>query len=61
MPIYDYKCHKCSHEKEVVVLSGLSDSIWCDKCGGTMQKVMSAPAVVYEYRAIKCEAAVSNG
>ncbi|MBU2517866.1 MAG: zinc ribbon domain-containing protein [Proteobacteria bacterium] len=32
MPIYEYKCNKCGHEYEALVM-GSADSVECDKCG----------------------------
>ena len=32
MPIYEYKCNKCSHEYEALVM-GSADAVECPKCG----------------------------
>ncbi|BEQ17013.1 FmdB family zinc ribbon protein [Desulfoferula mesophila] len=32
MPIYEYKCGKCGHEYEALVM-GSPDSVECPKCG----------------------------
>lgn len=52
MPIFEYKCPKCGEEKEAMIFSGRDvKAIWCDNCGGTMIKIMSPPAIVYELKA----------
>jgi len=32
MPIYEYKCKKCGHEYEALVM-GSEDAVECSKCG----------------------------
>ncbi|MCF8034367.1 MAG: zinc ribbon domain-containing protein [Desulfarculaceae bacterium] len=32
MPIYEYKCEKCGHEYEALVM-GSEDAVECAKCG----------------------------
>lgn len=52
MPIFEYICAHCTNSKEILVLS-ITEApikIWCDKCGGIMGKVMSAPAIIYEIK-----------
>ena len=52
MPIHEFVCDRCHREKEVLIFwSEDVPGVWCDKCGGTMTKVMSPPAIVYEYKA----------
>ena len=52
MPIFEYKCPKCGEEKEAMIFSGRDvKAIWCDNCGGTMIKIRSPPAIVYELKA----------
>lgn len=50
MPIYEYQCANCGHTKEIVQLQAKSQVIRCDNCDRAMDKIMSAPAVVYEIR-----------
>lgn len=42
MPIYEFVCPDCEHEKDKLVSIG-TDTLLCSSCGGTMHKVMSAP------------------
>jgi putative FmdB family regulatory protein len=55
MPIYEFKCTSCGHEKEILILkqSDLkgSNKLGCDKCKGMYEKIMSAPAepVIHGY------------
>jgi len=46
MPIYEFKCPSCGHEKEILItkssdLKG-SHKLGCDECKGMYEKVMSA-------------------
>jgi putative FmdB family regulatory protein len=48
MPIYEFKCESCGHEKEILIvrqsqLKG-SNKLGCDKCRGMYKKVPSAAA-----------------
>jgi len=47
MPIYEFKCQSCGHEKEILMLKESdwkgSHKLGCDKCKGVYKKVMSAP------------------
>lgn len=48
MPIYEFKCSSCGHEKEILIIkqSDLKGShkLGCDKCKGIYTKIMSAPS-----------------
>lgn len=48
MPIYEFKCESCGHEKEILIVkrSDLKGShkLGCDKCKGIYKKIMSAPS-----------------
>jgi len=48
MPLYDYQCLSCGHIVEV--LRGVNDPgpQHCERCGGAMRKLMSAPAIVFK-------------
>lgn len=38
MPIYDYKCVKCSHIEEVLTNKIYCDEMMCPKCGAIAKK-----------------------
>ena len=48
MPLYEYECADCGHLTEV--LQRLSDPplTECPKCGGSMKKLLSAPAFQFK-------------
>lgn len=48
MPVYDYACRNCGHRVEV--LHGVNDPgpTACERCGGSMRKLLSAPAIVFK-------------
>ena len=47
MPIYEFKCQSCGHEKEILIMkeSDLKGShkLGCDKCKGMYKRLISAP------------------
>lgn len=48
MPLYEYKCKKCGFSFEVI--QKVSDPLLetCIKCGGPLEKVISAPALQFK-------------
>lgn len=48
MPIYEYQCKKCNAHTEV--MQKLSDKplMKCRKCGGRLEKLLSAPAIQFK-------------
>src|SRR5574337_1003781 len=48
MPLYEYQCRKCKHRFERI--QKFSDPILktCPECGGTVDQVLSAPAVQFK-------------
>ena len=48
MPIYEYECTKCKSHTEA--FQKLSDKplTKCKKCGGRLEKVLSAPAIQFK-------------
>jgi putative FmdB family regulatory protein len=48
MPLYEYRCTKCGERLEV--LQHLSDArlAECPRCGGALEKVISAPALQFK-------------
>ena len=48
MPLYEYKCDQCGERSEI--LQSISDPPYehCPKCGGTVKKLFSAPAIQFK-------------
>jgi len=48
MPLYEYRCSNCGDRIEVI--QRVSDPPYdsCQKCGGAMKKVVSAPAIQFK-------------
>ena len=48
MPLYEYECGACHHRFEVI--QKMSDPLVekCPKCGGTVRKLMSSPAIQFK-------------
>ena len=48
MPLYEYKCKKCQHRFEKI--QKFSDPLVkkCPDCGGSVEQVLSAPAVQFK-------------
>lgn len=48
MPLYEYRCSSCGEMVEVLQRSGDPPPTECTRCGGTMLKVISAPAIQFK-------------
>ena len=48
MPIYEYQCTKCNERTEVIQKFTDPPYAVCDKCGGDVRKLMSAPAIQFK-------------
>lgn len=48
MPIYEYLCTKCNDRTEVIQKFTDPPYAVCDKCGGDVRKLMSAPAIQFK-------------
>lgn len=48
MPLYEYECDSCGHRFEVI--QKFSDALvdTCPKCGATVHKLMSSPAIQFK-------------
>ena len=44
MPLYEYLCESCGRTFEVVQSFSAAPFTRCDRCGGTLKKLLSAPA-----------------
>ncbi len=45
MPIYEYRCTVCRHEKEILHGMNQTTTESCPKCGETLVRLISAPSV----------------
>ena len=48
MPLYEYKCRNCGAVLEVIQKVGESQLKECLKCGGPLEKIISAPALQFK-------------
>jgi len=48
MPIYEYKCLKCGKVIEILQRSSEPRLKECPSCGGSLKKVLSAPAIQFK-------------
>src|SRR5258708_12325591 len=48
MPIYEYQCTKCNDRTEVIQKFTDPPYAACEKCGGEVRKLMSAPAIQFK-------------
>ena len=48
MPLYEYECDSCGHRFEVI--QKFSDALvdTCPKCGKTVHKLISSPAIQFK-------------
>jgi len=48
MPIYEYECRKCKSHTEAFQKVNDKPLTKCKKCGGRLEKVISAPAIQFK-------------
>jgi putative FmdB family regulatory protein len=48
MPIYEYKCKKCHSHIEAFQKLADKPLVKCRKCGGRLEKLLSAPAIQFK-------------
>ena len=48
MPIYEYECRKCQAHTEAFQKVSDKPLTKCKKCGGRLEKVISAPAIQFK-------------
>jgi putative FmdB family regulatory protein len=48
MPIYEYECEKCGHRFEKIQKFSDAPLEVCEKCGGPVHKMQSAPAFQFK-------------
>jgi putative FmdB family regulatory protein len=47
MPLYEYQCDACAHRFEVIQQYKDAPIDVCPKCGGTVKKLLSSPAIQF--------------
>jgi putative FmdB family regulatory protein len=48
MPLYEYQCDACGHRFEVIQKFSDAPLESCEKCGGTVRKLLSSPAIQFK-------------
>ena len=48
MPLYEYECDSCGHRFEVIQKFSDAPIDKCPKCGSTVRKLMSSPAIQFK-------------
>ena len=48
MPLYEYECQQCNHRFEKIQSFSASPETVCPKCGGVLEKLISAPAIQFK-------------
>jgi putative FmdB family regulatory protein len=48
MPLYEYQCDACAHRFEVIQRFSDPPIEVCPKCGGTVKKLLSSPAIQFK-------------
>ena len=47
MPLFDFKCCKCNEITERLIHSDIK-TIFCERCGGLMEKILSMPQIMLD-------------
>jgi len=48
MPLFEYLCESCGRTMEVIQSVGERPPTVCDRCGGALRKLLSAPAFQFK-------------
>lgn len=48
MPLYEYECEDCEHRFEVIQKFSDPPLETCPKCGGSVRKLLSSPAIQFK-------------
>ena len=48
MPLYEYECINCKERVEIIQKISDPTEAQCPKCGGTMKRLLSAPAIQFK-------------
>lgn len=48
MPLYEYRCTDCENKVEVIQRFSDPDLSDCTECGGTLERLLSAPSIRFK-------------
>jgi putative FmdB family regulatory protein len=48
MPLYEYRCRQCGHQFELIQKFTDPPMDRCEKCGGAVEKLLSAPGLQFK-------------
>jgi len=48
MPLYEYRCRQCGHQFELIQKFSDPPPERCEKCGGGVEKLLSAPGLQFK-------------
>ena len=48
MPLYEYQCDACAHRFELIQKFSDAPADTCPKCGGSVKKLLSSPAIQFK-------------
>jgi putative FmdB family regulatory protein len=48
MPLYEYRCNECESNVEVIQKFSDPDLAECSECGGSLERLVSAPAIRFK-------------
>jgi putative FmdB family regulatory protein len=48
MPLYEYRCLDCGENVEVIQKHSDEPLVECKHCGGTLERLLSAPAIQFK-------------
>lgn len=55
MPVYNYNCRSCGSETErFLKLDHYQDTQYCDRCNGTLEKVIKPTMITTDYESYQC-------
>jgi putative FmdB family regulatory protein len=48
LPLYEYRCEQCGYKFEKIQKFGAEPELVCPKCGGTLERPLTAPALQFK-------------